>query len=509
MKTIDVYDVASKKWYKQKTSGDGPGARTRGCAVVTYPDDKSSYNIYYYGGFDGINVSDAFDDTVWVLSLPSFAWIKLNEGKTGHGRAGHKCFLPYPDQMMVFGGYRELSGASITCLDGGPIAVFNVSNGEWMNSYDPTKYSSAYSVPKKVRDVIKGGASGGAELKEPDGGWDSDDLGKIFGTKYDMDKIAKYWPYTPAAESSRPNLPQDGDKKDKGGDSGLPKWVAPVLGVVLGLILLTGLIILFCLWRRRKIFKNRKSDDSSEDAGNRIISWIKGQPSEKARTLSTSEYTAPTSETVETRNATSPQSFYETFSRHEMADTQVAELGGKFCPLRTLPEDFSRERTLANWRIFTDTSPPAELHDTGLSPIDIIQKHSRFGRTRSQRTSEPSKSSFSGTAAEFASIVSGPSGEDTGPSGTPRMDSPAIATAPLPVDSQENTRSTEDEEKATGNEPKQEPLIRESATSPTPVSPPTADDEGDEYWSRKDMVSPLRKSAFIENNMDDDNEKST
>ena len=52
--------------------------------------DRSSFNIFYYGGFDGINVKDSFSDDVWVLSLPSFTWIKISEGKSIHGRAGHK-----------------------------------------------------------------------------------------------------------------------------------------------------------------------------------------------------------------------------------------------------------------------------------------------------------------------------------------------------------------------------------------------------------------------------------
>ncbi|KAJ2987418.1 hypothetical protein NUW58_g4518 [Xylaria curta] len=49
MTNIDVYDVASGKWYQQPTI-DAPPQLAMGCAVVAPARDSSSYNIYYYGG---------------------------------------------------------------------------------------------------------------------------------------------------------------------------------------------------------------------------------------------------------------------------------------------------------------------------------------------------------------------------------------------------------------------------------------------------------------------------
>lgn len=333
MQNIDIYDIANDEWYKQETK-DGPGARTRGCAVVAPASDYSSFNIYYYGGFDGISPTEPFSDEVWALSIPSFTWTKINEGKSIHARAGHKCFMPYPDQMMVFGGYTPQSGRSITCLDKGPVVLFNVTSGEWLEEYDPAVYSN-YGVNEKIVSKIGGGAAGSATVTTPVvSGWATSALADVFETPYDQDKITTYWPYAKTSSSSRPDVPDDQDDDDNsGGGSGLPKWVAPVLGVVLGLMFVTGVLVLFCLWRRRKIFKSRSSDSGTEDAGLRIISWMRGQGNEKALTVSTSE--TPTSPRMQ--EVASVGTGVPVVSRAdspsapiEMADTHLVELAGEF-----------------------------------------------------------------------------------------------------------------------------------------------------------------------------------
>ncbi|SPJ81533.1 uncharacterized protein FTOL_08938 [Fusarium torulosum] len=387
MQTIDIYDIQGKKWYNQETK-DGPGARTRGCAVVATASDRSSFNIFYYGGFDGVHPTDPFSDDVWVLSLPSFTWIKINEGKPIHARAGHKCFMPYPDQMLVFGGYTPPAGSAITCLDKGPVVNFNVTSGNWLEGYDPDEYSD-YGVHEKIHSEIGGDAKGSATATAPADGWSTSALGDIFDTDYDRKKIKEYWPYTKAVSTGRPKLDNgsDNDNKDKsGGGSGLPKWVAPVLGVVLGLMLVTGLLVVFCLWRRRKIFKNRSSDYGTEDPGSRIRSWIRGQHNEKAPTVTTDETPASPGTEIASparyAGVTSSPAGTPSYpaSPAEVADTQIHEM--------------------------PDTSRPTELHDTGLSPIDIIQKYSHFANDgKSRSMSNPSSNSYS-VGGEHASTVS-------------------------------------------------------------------------------------------------------
>src|ERR1700719_3044848 len=105
--------------YMQQTSGDIPPQLTLFCSVMAAADN-SSYNIYIYGGYDGINSSRATSDDVYILSIPSFTWVKVYSGTSTHGRTGHKCVKVYPDQMFVLGGMNQGDGRMM-CLEGGVI----------------------------------------------------------------------------------------------------------------------------------------------------------------------------------------------------------------------------------------------------------------------------------------------------------------------------------------------------------------------------------------------------
>lgn len=292
MSTIDIYDIASGDWFSQPTE-NGPGQLARGCAVVATAQDYSSFNIYYYGGYDGLSQTRPFNDDVWVLSLPSFTWTKVAEG-SGSGRAGHKCFMPYPDRMMAIGGYTTRTGIAITCLKE-TIRVFDLNTATWLDQYDPSKWSN-YTVPEAVVKVIGGTPTGGATLTTPSGGWEEDGLGKIFGTKYPTERIKTYYPYQVEQPKNNTN-PNVTPTPNEGGGSGVPAFLPPVLGVVLGLMFLTMIAVLILLWRRRKLLRSGglgdRSEAGTEDTnGLRIMNWMRGQTSEaKAPTVSgTSEY---------------------------------------------------------------------------------------------------------------------------------------------------------------------------------------------------------------------------
>lgn len=106
MSTIFIYDLASNKWYTQTATGDIPGERRRFCAGATWPDDQSSYNIYLYGGA-GVQENDtAGYDDVYILTLPSFAWIKWwpTEPGVGNPHNGMTCNVIDRSQMLIIGG---------------------------------------------------------------------------------------------------------------------------------------------------------------------------------------------------------------------------------------------------------------------------------------------------------------------------------------------------------------------------------------------------------------------
>lgn len=309
MSTIDIYDVASGKWHRQPTSGEAPGQLTRGCAVVAPARDRSSFNIYYYGGYDGMASTNAFNDDVWVLSIPSFTWTKITSStnKDG-GRAGHKCFMPYPDQMLVIGGYQTLTGNAPTCLRE-TIRVFNLTSGVWLPRYDPAKHAD-YGVPGAVVGKIGGSPTGGATLTTPAASW-APSLAAVFETAYPTSKITTYYPYQSVGPNDNTNPTVPPGNNDSGG--GVPAYLPPVLGVVLGLVFLTMLAVLFLLWRRRKIFRSRSglSEAGTEDTnGHRILSWMRGHSAGDKMTI-TSDETPSSPGDVDSVTTTHPQSIPE------------------------------------------------------------------------------------------------------------------------------------------------------------------------------------------------------
>ena len=267
MTSLPIYDIASQTWYMQNTTGTPPNQLTEFCSVVAAANDSSSLNVYIYGGYDGINANDAPSDDVWVLSIPSFTWIKAYSGAATHGRSGHKCVAPYPNQMFIIGGVHQ---SQATCVEGGIIQVFNLNTLQFQDTYTPSTWSP-YKVPSVVTAVIGGNAQGGSTKTAV---WSDHNLSNLFQTKYTQ-QITQYYPY-PANTTSTSGSPTPNPVPS----SGTKKWVAPVVGVICGLIGLTLLILIIVLFRRRKLLA-RNSVDSSSSSGhntNRIIRWVNGMP---------------------------------------------------------------------------------------------------------------------------------------------------------------------------------------------------------------------------------------
>jgi hypothetical protein len=310
------------------TSGETPGTLAQGCTVLASAADGSSHNIYWYGGFDGIDQSQNFNDDVWALSIPSFIWTKVNNG-TGNGRAGHKCIKPYPDQMMVIGGYSPLTGDLPTCLADGIIRIFNLSSTRWIDSYDPNVWSE-YQVPNVITDVIGGNGNGGATKNSPaSSGFANSSMTALFGAKYDTRKIKDWFPYTkavaPSTNTSTPALPKPVNK------SSTPSFLAPVLAVVLGLFFITLIILIILLWRRRKYLRFQRAQSEAGTLDNRswVANWLRGTPQDhKAVTV--------TSDETEGTPMTPYEDFYTDTNRSDVAEVagiQVHEMMGELPPL--------------------------------------------------------------------------------------------------------------------------------------------------------------------------------
>jgi hypothetical protein len=143
MNNIDVYDIATSKWYKQSTSGPTPNIRVNPCAVTAAAADGSSYNIYMFGGQ---NLTPAGNQTqyddMWILSVPSFTWIEVDTSgqSVPYGRSGHTCDI-WNGQMVMVGGY---VGDQLSCESPG-IYVFDLSQLEWVQQYTALSSGSSSS----------------------------------------------------------------------------------------------------------------------------------------------------------------------------------------------------------------------------------------------------------------------------------------------------------------------------------------------------------------------------
>jgi hypothetical protein len=190
MNVIDVYDIAESRWYKQSTVGAYPKARVNPCMVVAAAPDGSSYNVYMFGGqaLQPYLSQKQYND-MWILSLPSFTWIEVDQSgqSVPYGRSGHTCNI-WDGQMVMVGGY---IGQHISCESPG-VYVFNTSSLEWATSFNSISGGSdngnpfsqqiaqigadvssglegsfGYSVPKPVYKAVGGGPSGGATITKP------------------------------------------------------------------------------------------------------------------------------------------------------------------------------------------------------------------------------------------------------------------------------------------------------------------------------------------------------
>jgi hypothetical protein len=324
MSTVSVYDIASGSWFEQETNGQPPGATTQGCAVVASAQDGSSHSIYWYGGFDGIGAGKAFSDDVYILSIPSFMWMRVAPGTDSHGRAGHRCVKPYPDQMLVIGGYTPTTTNGVTCLSGGVVQAFNLSSLKWMDAYDPSVWSN-YSIPEMISAMIGGDGRGGADITAPTT-WSNTSMAALFAAPYDNTKIKNWYPFAasktvsinPTVNTTQSSLPTATSTTPTADSSSTPTWLAPVLGVVLGLVFFSTLVVLILLWRRRRLL--RKQSQTSTDH-RRILSWVRGADEKSAGIGSDNSSAPPYEEVVE-----SPLSRVVV---SEAASNEVHEMPGK------------------------------------------------------------------------------------------------------------------------------------------------------------------------------------
>ncbi|KAI9054094.1 hypothetical protein LZ554_001265 [Drepanopeziza brunnea f. sp. 'monogermtubi'] len=243
MSLIHIYDIRSSKWYTQHAVGDAPLSRRKFCAGAVWAPDQSSYNIYLYGGMGFGKNTSGFDD-LYILSMPTFTWIKWWTGSDG-GVPHHSlsCNI-VGGQMLIIGGTFPLSDKcdSPTTWGTHNVDLGKVSGRQW-NDYNANL--SSYVVPPEVIAVVGGSSLGGATATAPAAGYENGDLSVYFAQKASF-AVRTPTRTIPGTTSSAP--PSTTAKK-------LP--TGAIVGIAVGgVILLLALLTAGCCFVRRHRRKN-------------------------------------------------------------------------------------------------------------------------------------------------------------------------------------------------------------------------------------------------------------
>ncbi|KAI9786064.1 MAG: hypothetical protein M1835_003167 [Candelina submexicana] len=237
---VRIYDIAAGKWYSQQTTGEIPQPRNNFCGVVATAKDNSSYNVYIHGGQTG--GSPAGTDDVYVLTVPTFQWVKAYQGNMT-ARAYHTCEIINKQQMLVIGGFNATDIGPQTCARdmGGDLRTFDMSNFSF-SDFDIKKVN--YAVPGGILSVIGGTVDGGATKTEPSQGWTD----PLFQTAFSN---AKNNILPSASTSNPPGSPPPPSQSSRPSHSSalVPGAIA---GVVVGSIVAASLLVLLLIFWRKK-----------------------------------------------------------------------------------------------------------------------------------------------------------------------------------------------------------------------------------------------------------------
>lgn len=266
--------VGDSKWYTQKASGEIPPNRRKFCAGSTWAKDQSSYNIYIYGGFGfGENVT-GFDD-VWILTLPTFEWIKWYPEAPGasapHGLL--TCNVIENSQMMVMGGnFTNSTACDVPTLGGQHnlnLGQVNVENSKW---YQYLPNLTSYSVPPAIVSVAGGTSSGGAINLAPADGWSDAALSVYFGQKA---QFAERTPtrYIPSALATTTPTPTPAPNHK----SNVGTIVGAVVGAVAALTII-GVAVFFYLRRRKSSTGDRLNSVTGQTRDGSTVHEVSASP---------------------------------------------------------------------------------------------------------------------------------------------------------------------------------------------------------------------------------------
>ncbi|MBA7489613.1 hypothetical protein ES702_00147 [subsurface metagenome] len=274
MTELLIYDIAADQWHTQQTleTTNKPTQLASFCTAVVPTNDSNGYEIFVYGGYDGVyNGTDPnVRDDVWVLSVPAFQWTKfIDSPSTGttHGRQGSVCIAPNPTSIISAGGSGVMGS---TLLEDSIIDVLDLNKKEWTGVYNASS-AEPFILPAAMVTQLNypDGNGPGAQVTGLNA---TGDLNTLFSRRY-SGQVTQNWPYANATGQNNStqngtNSNNDNDNNGKHSNTALIASLATVIPIVV-----IGAIIAFCCVRRRR--KNKQGVERTQESRGNVRTWLR------------------------------------------------------------------------------------------------------------------------------------------------------------------------------------------------------------------------------------------
>ncbi|KAG5811542.1 hypothetical protein H9Q74_004638 [Fusarium xylarioides] len=261
---VFVFDAKGNSWSTQKTTGEIPQNRRQFCVDVAWAPDKSSFNIYLWGGLSvqpPVVNATSFND-IYILTLPSFIWVKAYPDHHGNATLppeydhySASCnMVKHMSQLFVIGGTYTDTDACDLAYDAWSMHNFwtgtnnNAGNNEtYWAIYNPNITENV--VPVDVYNVTGGNKKGGAKSVAPKDGFDEGNkpLQDLLGRRPDIAERSptRSIPSTTGTSTASPK-PTETNSPDSKLSTGAIVGIA--IGGAAGLAII--LLIWFCIGKK-------------------------------------------------------------------------------------------------------------------------------------------------------------------------------------------------------------------------------------------------------------------
>ena len=204
-----------------------------------------------------------FDD-VYILTIPSFQWIKLwpdanDSAATGQQYGHHSltCNVISNAQMLIMGGTFPL--ASDHCDAPDQFGTHNLDLGEQNAEKAPWKLFvsnlTTYAVPDPIINIVGGSAGGGATKTVPADGFSSNPDLKVLMTR------------RASIANRTPTRAIPGPTSNAEGDAGHPVSTGAIAGIAVGGAAVLAAAVLGCCWFVRRHRRRRAGTAATPPVG--------------------------------------------------------------------------------------------------------------------------------------------------------------------------------------------------------------------------------------------------